>query len=120
MEFEINVISIPDAVTADTAKEFVRQHDEAEMKVDVQTILDCIRTKPWPDIQLKAKQGKTSYNLTIGFDRENVCTVRRVYGWAWLQKNGAQLITNLFTSLGYKVQIERFACYMRFTISWAE
>jgi len=120
MEFEINVVSIPNAITADTAKEFVRQYDEVEMKVDVNTILECIRTKPWPEISLKAKQGKTSYSLTIGFDKGNICTVRQKYGWAWLQKNGEQFITNLFTSLGYKVQIERFARYRHFIISWAE
>lgn len=120
MEFEINVISIPDAITADAVKELVRQHEEAEMKTDIDAILECVRTKPWADIRLRGKQGKTSYDLTIGFDSGNTCHVRQTYGWVWLQESGAQLIVNLFTSLGYKVQITKSTCYFRFTISWAE
>lgn len=120
MNLEVNIISIPDAVTADDAKEMVCRYKEAETKKDIETILNYLRTKPWDDIRTQAKIGKTSTFFTIGYDAGITCRVNANYGWTWLKDEGAKLITNLFSSLGYEINYEWYVKFVRINIKWAE
>ena len=122
MDFEINVIHIPDAITAAEAKEMVKAHDEAEMKKDVDAILKCIKTFPWERIKAAAGRGETECHISIGYDQNNTCSIREKYGWAWLKNEGRQLITNLFSAAGYKVTfgLGHNNKYVTIVFNWAD
>lgn len=120
MNFEINGISIPNVITADVAKELVRQNRKAEIEKDIKKVLDCIREEPWDDIRARACEGITSYSLTIGCNKVNTCHIRWSYGWTWLHDEGAQLIKHLFTSLGYQTEFIWYDKFVRIDISWAK
>ncbi len=122
MNFEINVIHIPDAITAAEAKEMVRAHEETEMKKDVDAILECIKTIPWECIKVAAGRGETKCHINIGYDENNACNIREKYGWAWIKNEGRQLITNLFSAAGYKVtfSLGHNSKYIRIEFDWAD
>ena len=120
MELEINVISITNAISAEEAKLMAKQYHEAEMKKDVDAILNCLGDEPWKRIRAEAMKGNNCCYFTIGYDNGNTCRIREHYGWAWLHDKGEQFITNLFSSFGYKVTYDWHTPYVRIDIKWAE
>ena len=117
MIFEINTIN---AITAEEAKEMVRQHDEHELQKDINDILQCINKLSWGKIKDGAQHGNTVATITIGYDNRNTCNIRMKYGWYWLCEEGEKIINKLFSSMGYTVTFEWKLKFVRINISWAD
>ena len=120
MELEINVISIANAISAEEAKQIMKQFHDAEMKKDVDTILNCLGNDIWKCIRAEATKGNDYCCFTIGYDNGNTYRTRERYGWTWLRGEGKEIITNLFSSFGYDVTCDWSTKYVRIYIKWAE
>lgn len=120
MNIDVKVVSIPNAIPADEAKRMAKQHEEQEMAKDINIIMGYLSSTPWEQIKDAAEKGETRTTITFGYASRNFCYTRKNYGFRWLSGEGKEIITNLFTSLGYRVTFDWYTDFVKVAIDWAD